>query len=409
MSDKIRVVHIINSFEFGGAESMLCNLLLRSDRRRFDPHVVSLIDDLRTAGPIVAAGIPLATMGMTPGLPRPLAIVRLIRHLRRLRPAIVQTWMDHSNLIGGIAARCVRGTRVVWGIHHANHVAELTKRTTLMTVGACARLSARVPARIVCCSEQSRVRYAARGFANDRLTVIPNGFDTGHFRPDPDARFAIRQEIGVAPEAPLIGLVARYDPVKDHASFLKAAAIVHRAFPEAHFLLCGDKVDGANPALTQLIESLGIGRACHLLGPRRDVPRICAALDVAASSSVSEAFPLAVGEAMSCGVPCIATDVGDSALMIGDTGMIVPPGDPAALAAGMGRLLEMGPLGRARWGADARRRVCELFDLGAVTRRYEMLYDELLGAESPAVPSASEAAPGTEIAIGAVSRHAASI
>jgi glycosyltransferase involved in cell wall biosynthesis len=397
MSDNVRVVHIINSFEFGGAEAMLCNLLQRSDRRRFDPHVISLIDDLRVAGPIVDAGIPLATMGMKPGLPNPLAIVRLIKHLRRLRPAIVQTWMDHSNLIGGVAARFVPGARVVWGIHHANHVAELTKRTTLLTVGACARLSGLVPARIVCCSEQSRVHYAQRGFAAGRLTVIPNGFDTDHFRPDPAARLAVREEIGVARDAPLIGLVARYDPVKDHPTFLRAAAIVHREFPDVHFVLCGDKVGASNAALAQLIQSLGIGGVCHLLGPRRDVARIHAALDIATSSSLSEAFPLAVGEAMACGVPCVATDVGDSARMIGKTGMIVPPGDPGALAAGMAELLGMGAAGRARLGADARQRVRELFDLGAVTRRYEGLYHELVGAGP--VPARLEQT--TEMVIGA--------
>ncbi|HEY2588625.1 MAG TPA: glycosyltransferase [Tepidisphaeraceae bacterium] len=401
MSDKVRVVHIINSFEFGGAESMLCNLLLRSDRRRFDPHVVALIDDLRVAGPIVAAEIPLVTMGMKPGLPSPLAIVRLIRHLRRLRPAVVQTWMDHSNLIGGVAARFVPGARVVWGIHHSNHVAELTKRTTLMTVGACARLSGRVPARIVCCSEQSRVHYGQRGFTSERLTVIPNGFDTDHFRPDATARLAIRQEIGVAPDAPLVGLVARYDPVKDHATFLRAAAIVHREFPDAQFLMCGDKVDPSNAALTQLIDSLGIGRACHLLGPRRDVARIYAALDISTSSSISEAFPLAVGEAMACGVPCVATDVGDSALMVGDTGMIVPPGDPGALAAGMAELIGMAPSGRARLGGEARRRVRDRFDLGTVTRRYEALYEEILGAESNPDRAPERVEDTAEVMIGA--------
>lgn len=403
MSSTTRIVHIINSFEFGGAESMLCNLLLRSDRQRFDPHVVSLIDDLRVAGPIVAAGIPLATMGMKPGVPSPPAVLRLIRHLRRLRPAIVQTWMDHSNLIGGVAARLVPRCRVVWGIHHANHVAGLTKRSTLLTVGACARLSRSVPSRIVCCSEQSRIQYAARGFAGDRLTVIPNGFDTDHFCPDPAARAAIRREIGIRDDAPLVGLVARYDPVKDHASFLRAAAILRHAFPDARFLLCGDKVDASNAALAAQIESLGIASACRLLGPRRDIARIHAALDIATSASLSEAFPLAIGEAMACGVPCVATDVGDSALMIGDTGTAVPPRDPAALAAGVAALLRMSPAGRARLGGEARRRVRELFDLGAVTRRYEALYDELLaaGPATARAPTTTCAAARTEIAIGA--------
>jgi glycosyltransferase involved in cell wall biosynthesis len=285
--------------------------------------------------------------------------------------------MDHSNLIGGVAGRFVPGAKVVWGIHHSNHVAGLTKRSTLLTVRACGVLSGRVPSRIVCCSKTAKSMYAARGFANEKLTVIPNGFDTDRFRPDSDAAREVRSELGVGADATLIGLVARYDPLKDHATFLRAAAILHKNCPQVRFVLCGDKVDANNQGLVELIGSLGLSGVCHLLGPRRDVPRVFAALDIATSSSISEAFPLAIGEAMSCGVPCVATDVGDSGLMLGDAGKLVPPANPEALAAGWQELLQMGAAGRARIGAAARRRVRELFDLGAVTRRYEALYQEL--------------------------------
>ena len=179
-------------------------------------------------------------------------------------------------------------------------------------------------------------------------------------------------------------MVARYDPLKDHATFLRAAGLLHKELPGVHFLLCGDKVDNRNAALVEQINALDLSNVCHLLGPRRDVPRIFAALDIATSSSISEAFPLAIGEAMSCGVPCVATDVGDSALMIGTTGKIVPPNDPAALAAGWKELLALDGGARARVGAASRRRVRELFDLGAVTRRYESLYDELARSGAPA-------------------------
>lgn len=384
MANRIRVVHIINSFEFGGAEAMLCNLLLRCDRRRFDPHVVSLIDDLRVAGPIIDAGIPLHAMGMKPRVPSPRAVFRLVRHLRRLRPQVVQTWMDHSNLIGSIAGRFVPGAKIVWGIHHSNHVAGLTKRSTLLTVRACAALSGQVPSRIICCSETARRMYAARGFADRKMIVIPNGFDTERFRPDAAAARQVRAELGVGPDATLIGLVARYDPLKDHATFLRAAGLLHQRFPQVRYVLCGDKVDAANAALAGQITSLGLSGVCHLLGPRRDVPRILASLDLATSSSISEAFPLAIGEAMSCGVPCVATDVGDSALMIGSAGRVAPPGNPAALAAGWTELLELDAAGRARLGVAGRHRVGELFDLETVTRRYEAVYHELarVGADS---------------------------
>src|SRR4051794_686944 len=202
MSSKIRLIHVINSFQFGGAEAMLCNLLLKHDRERFELFVISLIDDLTVAGAVIKAGIPIVTCGMQPGIPDPRGVARLTAHLRRLRPDVVQTWMDHSNLIGTIAARCVPRTKVVWGIHHSNHVPGVAKRMTLMTVRACAMLSQRrLPSAVVFCSEHARKLYEARGFAPQKSVSIPNGFDTSRFRPDADARADIRAEIGVAPDA----------------------------------------------------------------------------------------------------------------------------------------------------------------------------------------------------------------
>jgi glycosyltransferase involved in cell wall biosynthesis len=379
MTNKIRVVHVINSFEYGGAEAMLCNLLLRTDRNRFEPSVVALIDNLTVAGPILQADIPITTMGMRPGIPDPRGLIRLARHLRRIRPAIVQTWMDHSNLIGGLASRLACRARVVWGIHHSNH--DHSKRSTRGAVGVCGMLSRRLPSRVICCSEHARTLYARRGFAEEKLTVIPNGFDTDAFRPDPQARLNVRRELGLPPDAILVGLVARHDPIKDHATFLDAAAQLIRQRPEVRFLLCGDKVDAANAALTSQIASLGLTHRCHLLGPRRDVASVQAALDLATSSSISEAFPLTVGEAMSCGVPCVATNVGDSALIVGSTGRIIPPRDPAALAGAWAELLAMESDQRGQLGLAARDRVRQLFDLGSVTRRYEALYEHLIDGD----------------------------
>jgi glycosyltransferase involved in cell wall biosynthesis len=303
--------------------------------------------------------------------------------------------MDHSNLIGGLAARFASPAPVLWGIHHSNHVRELTKRTTLLTLGACAFLSKRIPAKIVYCSEHSRKLYEQRGFAADKSVTIPNGFDTARFRPDSDARLSVRNELRLDPSTPLIGLAARYDPFKDHANFLRAAAVVSKTHPHAHFLLCGARVDPNNQQLTSLIESSGLANRCHLLGPRRDVPRLFAALDVAASSSISEAFPLAVGEAMACGVPCAATDVGDSALIIGETGKVVPAQNSDALAKAFEELLSLTAEARTSLGRCARRRVCELFDLDAVTARYHELHAQVVRGNSDAIkiPAAKAVPP----------------
>ena len=373
---RLRVVHVINSFEYGGAEAMLCNLLLRCDMDRFEPSVAALIDDLTVAGPVLRAGIPVATMGMRPGVPDPAGLLRLAGHLRRAKPDVVHAWMDHSNLIAGIAARLAGTVPVVWGVHHAHHVPGVVKRSTRLTVAACTALSGLLPARIVYCSEAGRRLYEGHGCAAAKGVVIPNGFDVDAFKPDAAVRAQVRAELGAGPRTPLVGLVARYDPFKDHATFLKAAALLTRARPEVRFVLCGHRVDESNAGLAAQVAALGLGRRCYLLGPRRDVARIYAALDVLASSSISEAFPLAVGEAMACGVPCVVTDVGDSALLVGPAGKVVPPHDPPALAAAMGEVLMLPPAGRASLGAAARRRVWDQFALDDVARRYEAVYEQ---------------------------------
>jgi glycosyltransferase involved in cell wall biosynthesis len=210
------------------------------------------------------------------------------------------------------------------------------------------------------------------------MLVIPNGFDLETFRPDPQARAALRAELGISPSALLIGHVARFDSQKDHHTFVRAAGLLDGgANPNVDFLMCGEGVEATNRVLADWIAAAGIGPRCHLLGLRDDVARVHAALDVEVSSSVGEGFSNAIGEAMACGVTCAATDVGDSATLIGDTGRIVPLRDPAALARACAELIEVGEAGRSRLGLAARQRIGERFGLPAITARYESLYREL--------------------------------
>lgn len=373
-----RVIHIINSLEHGGAEAMLCNLLPRLDRQRFEPIVISLIDDLRLAPLLRSADIPVHVVGIRPGIYDPRGLLRLIRMLRSLGPSLVQTWMDHSNLIGGIAARCGCDAPVLWSVHHSDHVQNVAKRGTLFTVWAGARLSKYVCDHIVLCARHSADMYSERGYATDRMSVIPNGFDTERFRPDPEARRRVRAELGITADAPLIGIAARFDPFKDHRTFVEAAREVARILPESRFLLCGSGIDASNAALMGVIAANDLGSRCHLLGPRSDMPAIYAALDLLVSSSISEAFPLVLGEAMACGTRCVTTDVGDSALIVGDWGRVVPSREPAALAKACVELLSESQGERDARSVAGRQRVCDLFDLQQITRRYEKLYQGLM-------------------------------
>jgi len=396
MDQPIRLVHIINSFEHGGAETMLRNMLLRRARDRFDVRVITLIDVMTLAGPIRQEGIPIDTLGMRPGVPDPRAVARLAWLLRRLRPNVIQTWMDHSNLIGALGARMAGGIPVVWGVHHSDHVAGVAKRTTLWTVDTGASLSRWLARRIVFCSEHAQRLYRKRGFDTERSLVIPNGFDMSAFRPDPEARAGVRRELGVNDSTPLIGLVARYDPLKDHATFLRAAAILATQVPEARFVMCGTGVDEHNAELSRRIDSSGLGGRVYRLGPRRDIARIQAALDVASSSSISEAFPLVLGEAMACGVPCVATDVGDSRLILGDIGRIVPVRGQTQMARAWREILDMTPDRRRDVGTAARARMERLFDLKVVMERYESLWSDVAEARGIEPAEASPCWRGEE-------------
>jgi len=219
------------------------------------------------------------------------------------------------------------------------------------------------------------------------MLVIPNGSDLSTFKPALEARRSVRRELGLREGIPLVGLVARFDLPKDHRTFVRAAALLHDRVPEANFVLCGDGITWENPQLTEWIDAAGIRSCCHLLGRRLDVPRLTAALDVASSSSAySEAWPLVVGEAMACGVPCVVTDIGDSALIVGDTGRVVPPKDPEALAEAWYELLAVGPDVRARLGVAARRRIEERFSLTSAIAKYEELYEGIALRNGLAAP-----------------------
>jgi glycosyltransferase involved in cell wall biosynthesis len=286
--------------------------------------------------------------------------------------------MYHADLLGGLAVRLVgSGIPVVWNIRHSNLDPKGNKRTTIWTAKVCARLSNRLPARIVCCSEASRQVHTALGYAPQKMVVIPNGFDLSAFKPDPAARESVRRELGIAADALLIGLVGRFDPQKDHGNFVAAAALLSAAYPEVHFLLCGDGVNWDNQKLAGWIEEAVLRQRFHLLGRREDMPRLTASLDIASSSSsYGEGFPNVIGEAMACGVPCAVTDVGDSAFIVGYTGLVVLPRDPEALAQAWKRLIDMGPEGRQRLGGAARKRILENFNLPDIIARYEALYRE---------------------------------
>jgi glycosyltransferase involved in cell wall biosynthesis len=353
---------------------MLWEVAKHLNRQRFSPHVMSLTTKGEIGKRLESEGIPVEALGMTPGQFSLWAFLHLMKRLKALHPDIVHTWMYHADFLGGLAARLAGIKTIAWGIHNADLPPGRTKRSTWWIMKACAWLSPWVPQKILCCSETAKAVHLRAGYSSQKFTVIPNGFDLQRFHPDPDARLSVRRELGLPEETPLVGLIGRYDPRKNHQGFFQAAAHIHKQRPDIHFLLAGDSITTDNTSLARFITSANCENVTHLLGLRNDIPRLMAALDVLASSSSEEAFPLVLGEAMASGVPCVGTAVGDSADIIGDTGHTVPRGDMDDLAQKILTLLSLSPEKRQALGENARTRIQNNFAINTIATRYETFY-----------------------------------
>ncbi len=379
----IKIVHLITDLATGGAEVMLLKLLSRLDRR-FSSLVVSVTDAGTLGSSIEALGIPVVTLGMRRGRPSARGLWALIRLLRKERPQILQTWLYHADLLGLVAGKVAGVPLLVWNVRCSNMEMRDYRPLSGWVIRLLAFLST-WPDLVIVNSEAGRQFHEQVGYRPKRWAVIPNGFDLERFASDPGARQKLRAELGLPGHARLIGMVARYDPMKDHATFLRAIKLVLASSTDVHVVLVGLGMEHGNRELTGMIEDLGVGAHVHLLGERNDVPAILAALDIATlSSAYGEGLPNVVGEAMACGVPCVVTDVGDSAVLVGDTGKVVPPRNPEALATALAELIDLGPDGRRRLGDAARQRIKAQFDLDTIVKQYERCYDELAAAAARA-------------------------
>lgn len=370
----MKICFLITGLSVGGAEMMLYKLLKHSSCLR-QGVVVSLVSGGEMARRIEALGVRVVGLHMRRGLPDISVLWRLVCLLRSEKFDLLSTWMYHADFLGGVAAR-LANLPVLWNIRNSDLDPEKTKWMTRCLARACASLSGLVPRRIISCSRTARDVHVRLGYRPEKFVIIPNGFDLNSFVPDRDIRTVVRNTLGIEENTPLVGLVARFDPQKNHVGFLDAACMVHDSIPQTHFVLAGTGVTWENTLLRQKIEDLGLQRQVHLLGPRTDIARLMTTFDVLASSSHGEAFPNVLGEAMACGVPCVATNAGDSAYIVGDTGKVVPVGDMHALAGAVVDVLSMSSAERAAAGNRARARVEELFEIGRIAKEYERVFEE---------------------------------
>jgi glycosyltransferase involved in cell wall biosynthesis len=379
---RTRILHIITDLSVAGAEIKLYKVLAACDRSRFEPAVISMRNQGDLRGPIEAMGVPVYGLGISGPLPGLFPVARLTRIVRSFRPDLIHGWMYHANLAAQFAAGVMRDRpAVLWSIHQSLYNFDYEKRLTTQIIKLCARWS-HLPDKVIYNSSISAQQHEAIGYQPDKRVVLGYGFDTSVFTPSDEARLSVRAELGISEDAILIGLAGRYHPAKDHSNFLRAASLLKSDHTNVRFVLCGRGVDSDNEALSQLVRDLKLADDTHLLGERRDIQRIIASLDIAASSSNTEGFPNVIGEAMSSGVPCVVTSISDLPEVIGDTGLVVPPRNAEALAAALHELIELGKERRRRLGAEARKRIIDRFSLNAAVAQYEKTYQNVIAARS---------------------------
>lgn len=326
----LNLLHIITGLGDGGAEAVLYRLCTHDKQNRHT--VISLMDSGKYGALLEASGIAVHCLDMPRGRMTLIGLRRLWRLIASERPDVVQTWMYHADFIGGVLARLARIPIVCWGLHNCNLDPGKSARTTILIARLCARLSHWIPHAIVSCSAKAASVHQAMGYAWDKFTIIPNGYNIEEFAVDPEARAQLRREWGINEQTTLLGMVARYDPQKDHANLLNALRLIKHKSGSFQCVLVGAGMDANNHELCRLIEHQGVRDNVLLLGRRHDIPGVMNALDIHVLSSVSEAFPNALAEAMACGTPCVTTDVGDAGVIVGDTGWIVPPSNYEVLA-----------------------------------------------------------------------------
>ncbi len=369
----MRVLHIISGLDVGGAETFLLRLIPHLQNAGFQSSVIYLSGEGQLVSDYRKAGINVYACRLDRGLAAVVGLCKLFSRVKSEKPDLIQTWMYHADLVGCILGILFR-KRVFWGVRQSNLGPQLNKRSTLFVARICSLISKYLPRSIIYNSEAARVSHESIGYSRSKAEVVHNGIDWQRFTEEPSAGRLIRTELGIPQNALVVGHIARYDPQKDHETLLKAVPVVRAKLPNVHFVLVGKGITWSNVELFSKFDHAEDSRWLHLVGPRSDIANLLASTDIVCSSSRGESFPNVVLEAMASGIPCVSTNVGDVAKLIGETGIIVQPEAPSALADSCISLLSCSPDNRRKLGEKARQRVLNHFSIEKTAARFVEIY-----------------------------------
>lgn len=360
---------------------MLRNVVL--GMRDVEHSVLSLTGKDKIGAELEAAGVSVTGLEGRAGLLLPQQLLTARRMARACSPDLIHSWMYHANVLAYWLRSTVGAAppKLITSVRGALDAPQVQKRLLRGVRRIDAMLSARADA-IIFNSRSSARQHVDAGYAPGRIQIIPNGFDVDRFCPDPRQRAAMRSEYRVADHQVVVGVLGRFNPLKGQRVFVAAAASIARRFDDCVFVLAGRDCDAANKELVGWLAEAGLLGKTRLLGERRDVNVVLNGLDIVVCPSLSESFPNAVGEAMACSKPCIVSDVGDCAYLVGDTGLAVPPHDESALERAIASLVHDADM-RERLGQKARARIIGEFALGRVVEEYAEVYRKVVALRSP--------------------------
>jgi glycosyltransferase involved in cell wall biosynthesis len=374
----IRVCFLVRQLNLGGAQRQLLELVRGLDKRRFSPVIVALYPggEFSTEASSIA-GAPYICIGKRGRWHIFGFLWRLTREIDRLRPDIIQGYIGVCNILAAMVHAFRRSTRVIWSIR--NSAAALDRQERLARFQfRIERLLSGVPDAIIANSEAGKKSHIANGYPAEKIIVIHNAVDTARFQPDAGARMRTRQAWGIAPQTTVIGMAGRIDPLKDHALFVRAAALVANRGLDVRFVVVGDGPAEHVTRMQRLVSDLGLQDLILWTGGITDMPAAYNAMDIFTSCSQSEGFSNVLCEAMSCGLPCVATAVGDSAFIVGDAGITISRHEPDCLAAAWIELLERGRVTRAALGRRARSRIQDICAQELLAQRTSAVFEGVL-------------------------------
>lgn len=372
----MRILHIMVDLDVGGAETMLKRLIESNPASIPETAVVSLTSLGVIGESLRARGVYVHTLGIRSAFGIPLVLWRLVRLIRATRPDIVQTWMYHADLLGGVAGRLAGSCSIVWNVR-STAIPQGALSMTFWLVRLCAIFSYFIPDRIICCANSAKTAHINLHYAAYKMTVIPNGYDFSAFDPDLKSKTRGRLELGFNDGDIVIGVVGRFDPLKDFHNFVTAASLVAVKRGNVKFLMVGRGNEWSNATLRGWIESAGLVKSFHLVGQQTDVAYFLSAMDIFCLSSANEAFPNVVVEAMAMGLPCVVTRAGDAADILGDDGFVVPVKDSVSLADALLRMCDLDPVDRKMLGERNAKKVRKEYGIEKIRRKYEEVYDEV--------------------------------